>query len=116
MVPVAVGEHEGLDRREIDTQPGDVLLEDPVLGSGVEEKGSDLRSPPNPDQAGEAVGGRAQTAARKEPGPAAPALEGGQLGLHERGGAGEIVGHVVDENVDLDLIDGYQETHAGILA
>jgi hypothetical protein len=37
MVPMAVRQNDGLDGSEVDVEPRDVLLESPVLGSGIEK-------------------------------------------------------------------------------
>ena len=111
MIPVAVTEHDGLHRAEVDGQPGNVLLEGAVFRAGVEEHRARGVASPQREQAGPSVRGAAQAGAAQHPGTAAPPSQAGEFGFHERRDGRQRVGDVVDENLDFDGVDGREGDH-----
>jgi hypothetical protein len=112
VIPVAMAQHHGLDRAEIDAEPRDILFERAIFRAGIEEHGVHAVAPTQGEQAGQAVRGATQAGTSQHPGRATPSCEASQLGLDERGHGGERIGDIVDEDLDVDGVDGDKAGHA----
>jgi hypothetical protein len=109
MVPMAVGEHHRLDPAHLDAEPLDIALEHRLVRPGVEEHGVGLVAAIGGEQAREAMGRVGDAVAAPE--TQAPAPEAPHLGLDEARGRGQVVGDIVDEDQDLEPVDGRQRCH-----
>ena len=108
---MTVAQHHCLDRSKIDAQARDVLLEGAIFRAGIEQHGMRLAAGTDREQAGQAMRGTAQAPAAQHPGSATAATETGQLGLDKGRYRGERVSDVIDEDLDVDGIDGNKGTH-----
>jgi len=112
VIPVAMAEHHGLDRAEIDAEPRDILLERAIFRTGIEKHGVHAVAAAQREQAGQPVRGAAQAGTAQHPCGAASSCEAAQLRLDEGGNGRERIGNVVDENLDVDGVDRGKAGHA----
>ena len=102
MVPMAVGKNDAIHTSHVEPEALDVAFKNPGIRPGIEQEGARGVAAPGRDGAGKTVRTAAQAASRQT--SQTPLPQPRKLILDVCRHRGEVVGHVVDQNQDLDPV------------